>query len=111
MVALPEALASRDRAPAHIKALTGYLHSQSSNFLHSIEWRISHNVLIGYSPDTPEFRTCIPGAEADEQGKLPAYGEFTLTSAPLTGNQETKIRWRSDEGQVTYYLLSVSLPN
>ena len=80
-------------------------------FLHSIEWRISHNVLIGYSPDNPEFRTCIPGAAADEQGKLPDYGEFTLTSAPLTGNQTTKIQWRSDEGQVTYYLLSVSLPN
>ena len=82
-----------------------------ADFLHSIEWRISHNILIGYSPDTREFRTCIPGAEADEQGKLPDYGEFTLTSAPISGNQTTTIQWRSDEGQVTYSLLSVSLPH
>jgi hypothetical protein len=83
---------------------------QIANFLHSIEWRISYNVLQGHSQDSIEFRSCIPGAEADEEGNLPNYGEFTLTSAPLSGNQETVIQWRSDEGQVTYFLISVSHP-
>ena len=88
----------------------GMTDNLTAAFLSSIEWRIAYNTLQGEAPDTPLFRSVIPGAQANSQGVFPSEGAFSIESAPLAGSQVTTISWYADEGRIRFHIVSVTAP-
>ncbi len=89
----------------------GATDSAQAYALHRIEWHFRYNVLCGTCQDDDLFRISIPGARADALGIYPSEGTFQVQSAPLSGEQITRISWYSDEGTIKLRVMSVSNPH
>ena len=75
--------------------------SKLINFLAEIEWTFTYGVFQGTIEDS---ESVVPILGSDEQGTL------QISSAELSGSQETKFAWFRDEGWVKLRVLSVSEP-
>ncbi len=71
------------------------------NFLAKIEWAFTYGVFQGTIEDSEKVVSILGN---DEQGTL------QISSAALSGSQETKFAWFRDEGWVKLRVLSISEP-
>ena len=75
--------------------------SELINFLAKIEWIFTYGVFQGTIEDS---KSVVSILGSDEQGTL------QISSAALSGSQETKIAWFRDEDRVKLRVLSVNQP-
>lgn len=79
----------------------GKTDSMAADVLNSIQWEIRYGALRGRAPDSNAFRAVIPNSDQSE-------GQFSITSAPIAGNQETVIHWHKDEDEIRFGIGSIS---
>lgn len=82
--------------------LNGINDNLVSSVLHSIEWKLSYNIMKGVCEDSPAFQAVVPDARNADSG------EFIIEAPPMAGSQQTAIAWYRNEGKINLRIIEIS---